>query len=205
MLVAALASTMPLCHAQSTGTAKAEGMCIVANTGPNAKISQTCTVVDPKLFKQFEVIAKKTKNDQELLISIIARLQSLLDQFKVNVKASAQVRGLLYSPIPDDPRWGTQFWLTSTATVSPIRLVLKCSGPVRGGAATYPDAAMTAVNRSGPLQPGDPTTLLVEMGSPEAVFPNKPLHVYVYSDSPVAVISGTLGPAQEPYEIEFPK
>ncbi len=64
----------------------------MANTGPNAKINQTCTVVDSKLFRQFRAIADGTKRNAKLLKDISAQLQTIVDQIEkagTNVEAGA--------------------------------------------------------------------------------------------------------------------
>ncbi len=75
-------------NAQNTGAATAKGTCIIANTGPGAKINQNCTVVDPELFKQFKAISDGTKNDAKLLDRVLAQLKTISEQ--INAQVSGQ-------------------------------------------------------------------------------------------------------------------
>ena len=70
------------CNGQNTGSANAQGNCIVANTGSNTRITQTCTVIDPELFKQFKDIANGTKGNTKLLGDALVQLRAISKQMQ---------------------------------------------------------------------------------------------------------------------------
>src|SRR5689334_8494864 len=68
------------CTGQNTGNARASGTCIVSNTGSNAKIDQTCTIVDPELFKQFKALANVTRGNAEMIAAAVAHLEMFMNK-----------------------------------------------------------------------------------------------------------------------------
>lgn len=73
-----LAGSSLACYGRNTtGHAKASGTCIVANTGPNARITQNCLVVNPELFKEFKAIAQGTRRNSAELKNVLDQLEAI--------------------------------------------------------------------------------------------------------------------------------
>ena len=87
--------------------------------------------------------------------------------------------------------WKTTLTISTTAAVSPMKLRLKCTGPVAGGMVGG-SGAFVAVNKLQP-DPTDDTVLIVELSQPEVLNPGGWLSIAIRSQSQVKVLSGTIG------------
>lgn len=220
--LACLTGTFGEGQSTTTGPARTSGTCSVAHSGNNDTIIiKNCGIGKEQGDKIVGMLNKilAGQDPSKILIALEPKLNEILaaeskPTYQQTCVGSACAQGpgsqatfnQLGSPLPkvtaspqkqmqtgnSDAPWATVFTISTNVLVQTGDLRLKCDGPVLRAGISRINPASLSTGNNGP-NPNDPNEAIYQLG-PEMLSPGQIVKVAVYSQNPVNILSGSIGP-----------